>query len=103
MTASRPLAHSSIRVMLGISWSTPRSRRRAGASSSTMTVCIVTIGNLDCRDGATLPARRVRQLEAVTHAVQLGEPRSRVGDAHAPPPPPPPPPRAPPPPPRPPL
>src|SRR6266516_3138800 len=81
-TASRPLAHSSMRVTLPICCSTPRSRRRAGASSSTIIARMIGVRNLDRRQRAPpLGIRRVRQLETVPGAVQLQEPSARVGDS----------------------
>src|SRR6266536_3485641 len=83
-TASRPLAHSSIRVTVLICCSTPRSRRRAGASSSTMIARMIGERDVDRRDGAAgRGRRRVGQLEAVTGTVQLDEPRPRIREAES--------------------
>src|SRR6266478_2672015 len=83
-TASRPLEHSSMCVTLLICCSTPRSLRRAGASSSTMIARMIGVGNVDHGQGAAGGRRGgVGQLEAMTGTVQLLQTGPCVGESQS--------------------
>src|SRR5437016_8219774 len=83
-TASRPLEHSSMCVTLLICCSTPRSLRRAGASSSTMIARMIGVGNVDHGQGAAGGGGGgVGQLEAMTRTVQLLQTGPCVGESQS--------------------
>src|SRR6266581_8869552 len=81
-TASRPLAHSSMRVTLLICCNTPRRRRRAGASSSTMIARMIGKWNLDDGQRPT-GSRRVGQLEPMARTVQLMQSSPSIGESQS--------------------